>query len=121
MESWQRKRSRLAGARLRATHDVAAREHHRNCLQLNWCRRLVTGGVYGAKQCFAQTKLIKSCHEMSQSFPQRGICSAADGLLAQGLHCNANYELARLLTSAGTRRSKIISRGRKQEIPGRRF
>ena len=71
MQRGQHKRGRLAGARLRATHDVAAREHGRNCLQLNWCRRLVTGGVYGAKQCLAQTKLIKSCHEMSQSFPQR--------------------------------------------------
>src|SRR4029078_12555107 len=54
-------------------------------------------------------------------FPTKGSCSAADGLLAQGLHCNANYGLARLLTSAGTRRSKIISRGRQQEIHGRRF
>ena len=54
-------------------------------------------------------------------FPTKGICSAADGLLTQGLHCNANYGLARLLTSAGTRRSKIISRGRKQKIPGQRF
>jgi hypothetical protein len=88
---------------------------------LNRCRRLVTGGVYGAKQRFAQTKLIKSCHENVSIFPTKGSCSAADGLLTQGLHCNANHGLARLLTSAGTRRSKIISRGRKQEIPGQRF